>query len=164
MGNRWDGAGTGSMRGLRGRPRDNLEPLRSFNNARPLTEWTGCTYRQLDYWCRAGYLGTELRNLGSGGRRTYTATHYEVAHALAALSSLGAIKEHLQAAADVVAARPVTDSGEVLVLHVDGRAHRFDKHACLYPATGPCWVVPLRPAPAVDPNENVPAGATARTS
>lgn len=168
MGNRWDDADplTKRIREIRadGHERSSMQPLRSYDNARGLTDWTGCTYRQLDYWCRAGLLGDDLRNLGSGKHRTYLPGHYELTFALTGLASLGASKDHLEAAAAAIAARPVAPDGEVLVVYVDGPAQRFDKHACLAPATDPCWVVPLRPAPDLTTNENTPAGATARAS
>lgn len=34
----------------------------------------GCTYRQLDYWCRQGFIpGQPTEGIGSGGRRRWTA-------------------------------------------------------------------------------------------
>lgn len=33
---------------------------------------TGCTYRQLDYWCRRGYVPGHTKAAGSGNRRRFT--------------------------------------------------------------------------------------------
>ncbi len=47
------------------------------------------TYRQIDYWCRAGLLGADKQNLGSGRPRTWTD------HELAKLRSLHRISRDL---------------------------------------------------------------------
>lgn len=49
----------------------------------------GITYRQLDYWCRHGYLGDTLRGQGSGRARPFKAHHIPLAWALGRLSSIG---------------------------------------------------------------------------
>lgn len=129
---------------------DPQAPLVNYANAAAITEWTGCTYRQLDYWCRDGLLGDGLRNIGSGRRRVYTPVVFEMVDALTSLAAVGVVHDERAVAAAAVAARPVSPDGEVLVLYLDGRVHRFDKHACLEPGTDPCWVVSLRPAPHTD--------------
>ena len=39
---------------------------------------TGCTYRQLDYWCRRGIIPGHGEADGSGSRRTFTAAHVDL--------------------------------------------------------------------------------------
>lgn len=52
-----------------------------------VVELAGCSYRQLDYWCRIGALGGGAT--GSGSRRQFTTTDVMVVRGLARLSAAG---------------------------------------------------------------------------
>lgn len=86
-----------------------------------------CSYRQLDYWVRCGYLGERHRNLGSGGQRVFDDADLEVLAALAQVTFLGGptnTDSNLrQAISDAVRERRVDAAGELLV--VDGTGHVF---------------------------------------
>lgn len=107
-----------------------------------------CTYRQLDYWCRLGYLGEHHRNLGSGSgsRRHFTASDLEVLHALAELAKLtSGTSIDRRAIAAALRARSVQPDGEVLIIDPEGTAQRFD-HWCAVGGelSRGCFVLPLR--------------------
>jgi hypothetical protein len=51
---------------------------------------SGASYRQLDYWARAGFFGDELIGTGSGGRRRWKPEHVALACGLQMLAGLGA--------------------------------------------------------------------------
>lgn len=49
----------------------------------------GCTYRQLDFWTRAGYLVPARAAAGSGSQRLYAAAELVVARRMVALVRVG---------------------------------------------------------------------------
>jgi DNA-binding transcriptional MerR regulator len=49
---------------------------------------TGTTYRQLDYWCRAGYLDNDTAS-GPGTRRLFTSDEVDTVHAVRGLLAAG---------------------------------------------------------------------------
>jgi len=53
------------------------------NLAPPPLTTLGVTYRQLDHWCRRGYLHPANGHPGSGNRRTWTDSELAVAHRMA---------------------------------------------------------------------------------
>lgn len=60
--------------------------------SREVVRRSGATYRQLDYWCRAGLFGEQLRGRGSGRhRRGFTEEDVKVARGLARLSAAGCL-------------------------------------------------------------------------
>lgn len=103
-----------------------------------------CSYRQLDYWCRLGYLGEHVTGNRPGWRREFTVTDLEVLYAVASIRRLSQ-RIDVVAATDVVRVRPVAVDGEVLVIDGDGRSQRFT-HWCGIPGelAAPVVVVPLR--------------------
>lgn len=50
---------------------------------------TGATYRQIDYWCRAGILREAQPANGSGSRRAFHRSEIRIIRAVAALRQLG---------------------------------------------------------------------------
>lgn len=63
-------------------PGDNL-------NSVQLCEHAGITYRQSDYWTRAGYLSTLTPPRGSGSSNRYSPTEAEVARVVKVLLDCG---------------------------------------------------------------------------
>lgn len=61
---------------------------RSYTSEQIL-DLTGITYRQLDYWCRCGWLGDSLRWRGSGNFRTFTEAQAALIHVTARLIYAG---------------------------------------------------------------------------
>lgn len=58
------------------------------------------TYRQLDYWARAGLFGDDLIGPGSGGRREWKPQHAALAQGLGQLARLNATLDTLGLLAD----------------------------------------------------------------
>lgn len=52
---------------------------------------TGLTYRQLDYWCRCGWLRPLVARPGSGTRRVFPPEELRVATLMAALTKVGVL-------------------------------------------------------------------------
>jgi hypothetical protein len=95
----------------------------------------GCTYRQLDYWCRCGLLGGDVIGLGSGANsiRLFSERDLEVLDALTKSAALGSPQNAVDfpsIVATAVRARPVNAVGEWLIVDAAGGAQRFD-HVCL---------------------------------
>lgn len=55
---------------------------------RDVTAAAGITYRQLDHWCRKGYLRT-ANDTGSGSQRAFTRTELDVARLMGVLVAVG---------------------------------------------------------------------------
>lgn len=47
---------------------------------------TGCTYRQLDWWCRQGHIPGQPEVIGSGNRRSFTSAQVKRVKLLAKAS------------------------------------------------------------------------------
>lgn len=132
-----------------------------------LSEQTGATYRQLDYWIGKGLLGRGHRG-GSGSQRRFTPAEFELVAALAQLAALGGREHWLELAADAVRAARVNAAGERLVLLLDGTCFRHPSGQPVS-AQGPGWIIPLAPCPFSPagvplPHCNVPAGDRSRGS
>lgn len=115
-----------------------------------------CTYRQLDYWCASGYLGDEYSRRhgsvrGPGWQRQFTVGDLEVLHAINEIRKISSRLDPTRACS-TVRARPVNETGEILVLEHDGTARRFD-HWCARPdeLDHVAAVVPLRSFAAATP-------------
>lgn len=67
---------------------------------------TGITYRQLDYWCRTGYLHPSTANPGSGYQRSFPADEVEIARLMVLLTGAG-----VEAKAAARAAREGVETG-----------------------------------------------------
>lgn len=64
----------------------------------------GCSYRQLDYWCRCGVLGPQhAQSVGSGGRRVFTGREVTLLRLCSLLSDLNAGVEVMRSAVEAVA-------------------------------------------------------------
>lgn len=113
------------------------------------TEWmvdhTGASRRQLQYWVECGLFGLGHRS-GSGSRRRWTASEFEIVTALATLAALGARQDHLAVAARAVRAARVHAAGEKLVVPLEGPAFRHPASSPLS-SPGPAWLLPLVPCP-----------------
>ncbi len=66
----------------------------------------GITYRQLDYWCKTGYLRPDSASPGSGYRRRFTPDEREVARLMLLLIDVG-----VEPAGAAKAARESVDCG-----------------------------------------------------
>lgn len=84
---------------------------------------TDATFRQIDYWARAGWLGDHHQGLGSGRRRHFTDADLEVVVALRQVASLGATERWLQHTAEAVRAERVRP-GEWLLVTIAGHTLR----------------------------------------
>lgn len=121
------------------------EPLRTVDVA----ELTGATYRQLDYWCRAGILRPAGDGRGPGFFRSWTADDARAAVIVAQLTRLGAIGTTLRAAGEwlhtylwgIDAGWLIVDPAARLVYAVD------DLGAEPELIGGGAWVVPIPPRP-----------------
>lgn len=83
-----------------------------------VTEQTGLTYRQLDYWSRTGtFSPSGAEAWGSGTRRLYTLDDVAVLKVLRVLSALGAKGETMEAAVPGIRAH-VDEEGLTGVLYV----------------------------------------------
>lgn len=65
------------------------EPAGAGLNSVQLCEHAGITYRQSDYWTRAGYLSTLIPPRGSGSSNRYSHTEAEVARVVKVLLDCG---------------------------------------------------------------------------
>lgn len=114
-----------------------------------------CTYRQLDYWCHAGYLGEQKRKVGSGVRRSFTSTDLEVLFALSLLARFAEkASVDRRTVADAVRTRPINPGGEVLVIADGNSVFRFE-HWCAHAGelTAAVCVIPLRSFASVTPTD-----------
>lgn len=84
-------------------------------SAHDLIALTGVTYRQLDWWCRCGFLPETAR--GSGSQRTFTAGHVDAVRAVVALLALGVELRAAWRIADTLIeqGRWASTSGQVLI-------------------------------------------------
>jgi DNA-binding transcriptional MerR regulator len=75
-------------------------------------EQAGITYRQLDYWCRTGYLGPEQKRWGSGNPRSFTIRDVALVATAAALHRCGLLIETaFTAASDLLNGADVAEVG-----------------------------------------------------
>lgn len=107
----------------------------------------GCTYRQLDYWIRAGHFGStipaRMSARGSGSRRRFDDADLEVGWAIAELA-----RQHQHRAmpyvADLVRSRRVDAGGELLILLAPTEAVRVRRGDPLPAIDHTSLLVPLR--------------------
>lgn len=66
-------------------------------------EQTGCTYRQLDYWTRQGWLIAEVDAKGSGSQRAYSEVTVKIVKHAVALISAGLTPETALRGATIIA-------------------------------------------------------------
>lgn len=78
------------------------------------------TYRQLDYWTRAGYFPGQKAAPGSGSRRRWNAHEVAIATVLGRLAPFIPINR-LAALAGLLHAQPVDAWPDVLVIDQDGQ-------------------------------------------
>ena len=67
----------------------------------------GITYRQLDYWCRTGYLRPDVASPGTGVRRRFPSEEFEIARLMVLLTAVG-----VEPSAAARAAREGIESGQ----------------------------------------------------
>lgn len=75
----------------------------------------GCTYRQLDYWTRVGYVEPNVGARGSGSRRRFTGRDVAVVRAVTKLRDMGVVGTTLARAAATLADESKPWNGSVLV-------------------------------------------------
>lgn len=75
----------------------------------------GCTYRQLDYWTRVGYVEPTIGAHGSGSRRRFTGRDVAVVRAVARLREMGVGGSTLARAALTLSDESKPWNGSVLV-------------------------------------------------
>jgi DNA-binding transcriptional MerR regulator len=63
---------------------------------------SGATFKQLDYWCRRGWIPDMPTETGTGNRRVWTSEAVEVAKRLVAASKLCTPEQDLPFVADFV--------------------------------------------------------------
>ncbi len=63
---------------------------------------SGATFKQLDYWCRRGWIPDMPTEIGTGNRRVWTQEAVDVAKFLVSASSLCTAERDLPAIADFV--------------------------------------------------------------
>lgn len=81
-------------------PKSDPDAPRRFSSSE-LMAMTGATYRQVDFWCRAGYLQETAH--GSGSARTFTPDEVATVHAVVQLLWAGlTLPAAFIAAADLV--------------------------------------------------------------
>ncbi len=91
---------------------------------------SGLTYRQLDYWCRAGVLGPErARGPGTGYPREWTPEDVAILCALRRLRGLGTRCPDLARAERLLRSSSVAGPGWLVLL--DGKLSRFVPDAAL---------------------------------
>jgi DNA-binding transcriptional MerR regulator len=86
-----------------------------------VAERIGCSYRQLDYWIRVGYLHPDDAQAGTGSRRGWSETEIRVAALIFELERAGF---RLEVAAEMARARVTSDTvtfrpGRGVVVDVD---------------------------------------------
>lgn len=60
-----------------------------------VTAITGCSYRQLDWWCSLGWVAGQPADVGSGRRRTFTEPQVRIVAGLRVASDAG-MERHLK--------------------------------------------------------------------
>lgn len=100
----------------------------------------GCTYRQLDYWCRRGVLNNNAA--GSGSRRTFTDEEIEALAACKSAIDFLPSTDAMRAVVDAVLTAPVAPGDYIWIR---GRDVGRTSDPFTIVAEEPVLLIPLRP-------------------